>query len=178
MVLFLPWLLLTGRAFPEELAVLLFCTIGFLGSVWLFHRLARSFQRTSPILLGAGVIALGFASGIPTLLLRPAVYEVAISCGYALVILAVVFIERALDQRRGWERWLALASVAFGFAIAARPPILFGALALLVPVVAAYRRTNAVSSVKGLAAAVVPILVLGLVVMVYNAGRFGSPFEF
>ena len=177
-VLFLPWLLLTGRAFPEELAVLLFCSVGFLAGVWLLHRLTRRFLRASPTVMGGGVLALGFASGLPTWLLRPAVYEVAISCGCAFVFLALVFIQQAIDSRRGGEKWVALASLALGFAVAARPTLLFGTPILLIPLVARGRWSQATFPIKGLAAAIVPIAAVGILVLVYNATRFGNPAEF
>jgi TPR repeat len=178
-VVFEPWLLLTGRYFPEELAVLFFCSAGFLLSAWLYRRLIRAFfPNARPLPFGTGVIALGFVSGLPTLLLRPAVYEVAISCGHAFVMLALVLVWRAIERKDAWRGWLPLASFAFGLAIAARPPLLFAALVLLIPVMANRRKDGAGSIVHGLFDAAAPIAAVGVLIMLYNEIRFENPFEF
>lgn len=178
-VLFEPWLLLTGRYFPEELAVLFFCSSGFLLSAGLYRRLVRRFfPGVGPLSFGAGVIALGFVAGLPSLLLRPAVYEVAISGGYAFVMLALVFVGRAIEGKDAWRGWLVLASFAFGLAIAARPPLLFGSFVLLLPVIASGREGGFGSMGSRLFDAVAPIAAVGLLVMLYNEIRFDHPFEF
>lgn len=179
MVLFEPWLLLTGHYFPEELAVLFFCGAGFLLSAYLYRRLVRRFfPDVRPFVFGAGVIALGFVSGLPTLLLRPALYEVAISSGHAFLMLALVFVWRAIERKNAWSGWLPLASLALGLAVASRPPLLFVALVLLVPCVVRWRNQGRGAIWRAILAAVVPIAAVGLLVMLYNEIRFENPFEF
>jgi hypothetical protein len=179
LVLFEPWLLLTGKYFPEELAVLFFCSVGFLLSVWLYGRLASTFFPTANrFLFCGGVLALGFVSGLPTLLLRPSVYEVAISCAHAFAMLTLVFIWRAIEGECVSKRWLALASLAFGLAAAARPSVVFGAIILFIPIFAEWRNRGWRERVALFAAAFVPIGVAGVAVLFYNASRFGNPFEF
>jgi hypothetical protein len=110
------------------------------------------------------------------LLPRCDVHEVAISCGYALMMLALVALWRALHQpqRRGW--WLAAASLAYGLATGARPSLLFGAVILLVPVAQAWRERRQLWG--PLLAATGPITLIGLGLMLYNTLRFGNPLEF
>ena len=104
------------------------------------------------------------------------VYEVPISCGYMLTMLALAAIWKALHQpsRRGW--WLAAASLAYGLAVGARPSLLFGAVILLVPVIQACRERQRIW--LSLAAATVPITLIGFGLMLYNLRRFDDPFEF
>jgi len=89
--------------------------------------------------VAAGALALGLATGVPSMLPRSQVHEVASSCGYMLTMLALAAIWGALHEPQRRCRWLAIASVAYGLAVGARPSLLFGAVILLVPVVQAWR---------------------------------------
>ena len=93
-----------------------------------------------------------------------------------LAMLALAAIWRALHQPERSCRWLAAASVAYGLAAGARPSLLFGAVILLVPVIAAWCEPRRVWTL--LMAATTPIILIGLGLMLYNALRFDSPFEF
>jgi tetratricopeptide (TPR) repeat protein len=91
-------------------------------------------------------------------------------------MLALAAIWKALHElrHRGW--WLAAASLAYGLAVGARPSLLFGAVILLVPVAQAWRERRKIW--VALMAASGPIVLIGLGLMLYNALRFDSPFEF
>jgi tetratricopeptide (TPR) repeat protein len=110
------------------------------------------------------------------LLARCDVYEVSISCGYALTMLALGAVWCAMHKPERRCRWLAAASLAYGLAVGARPSLLFGAVILLVPVAQAWRERRTV--LASLLAATVPIALIGQGLMLYNALRFDSPFEF
>jgi tetratricopeptide (TPR) repeat protein len=77
-------------------------------------------------------------------------------------------------ERKCW--WLAVASAVYGLALGARPSLLFGAVILLVPVAQARREGRPVGA--PLVAAIIPMMLIGLGLMLYNAMRFGNPFEF
>ena len=101
-------------------------------------------------MVAACALALGLATGVPVLLPRSDVYEVAISCGYMLTMLALGAIWCALHETERRWRWLAAASVAYGLAVGARPSLLFGAIILLVPVAQAWReRRRIVAAADG-----------------------------
>ena len=74
------------------------------------------------------------------------------------------------------------ASLAYGLAVGARPSLLFGAAILGVPVVLAWRERIAANSRTPpwslMAAAVIPLTMCGLGLMLYNDLRFGDPLEF
>ena len=103
-------------------------------------------------------------------------YEVAISCGYALTMLALAGVWCALHDDRCRWRWLAAASLAYGLALGARPSLLFGAVILLVPVARAWREQRRVWPL--LLAACGPIVAIGAGLMIYNMLRFDNPLEF
>jgi len=176
-LLFWPFAAVTGHYLLHREAVLIFCTIGFLVSTGLLRALwRRYFAEVSVGVVAACAVALGLASGTPALLSWAGVYEVPISCGYMLTMLALVAIWCALHEPERNCRWLAAASAAYGLAVASRPSFLFGAVMLLVPVAHAWREGKRMA--VPLLAAVGPIGLIGLGLMLYNARRFDNPLEF
>jgi Tfp pilus assembly protein PilF len=177
LILFWPFVALTGEyLFPTQ-AVMIFCAIGFLASVALLRAVwRRYFSEVSVGVVAACALALGLATVVPVILPQSDVYEVAISCGYMLTMLSLGAIWCALHEteRRCW--WLAAASATYGLAVGARPSLLFGAIILLVPVAQTWyeRRRIGVS----LLAATGPIILIGLGLMLYNLLRFNNPLEF
>jgi tetratricopeptide (TPR) repeat protein len=183
LLLFWPYAALTGQYLLHKDAVVVFCAVGFLASaglLWAIWR--RYFAEVSLGVVAAGTLALGLASFMPLILPRCDVYEVSISCGYALTMLALAGIWRALHEpgRRGW--WLAAASLAYGLALGARPSLLFGGVILLVPAAHARREKAEPDSPRRLWALVVaataPLLLIALGLLLYNTLRFGHPLEF
>ncbi len=184
-VLLWPYAALTGHYLFHRQAVAIFCAAGFLASVALLYALRRRyFPEVGEWVVAVCALALGLVTCVPVMLQRPDVYEVAISCGYAMTMLTLAGIWRALHSldRRCW--WLAAASLAYGLAVGARPSMLFGAVILLVPVThtwisaIAHGEQRWVVVVRMLAAAVVPLSLIGLGLLLYNYLRFENPFEF
>jgi tetratricopeptide (TPR) repeat protein len=177
LLLFWPYTALTDDYLLHKDAVVIFCAVGFLASVGLLYALWRRYFATVNFgAVIAGTIALGLVPFTPAILPQSDVYEVAISCGYALAMLALAAIWRALHNplRRSW--WLAAASLAYGLAVGARPSLLFGAVILLVPVMQIWRERRQMG--MALLAASGPIVLVGVGLMFYNYQRFGNPREF
>jgi tetratricopeptide (TPR) repeat protein len=177
LILFWPFVALTGKYLFHRQAVAIFCTIGFLISVGLLRALwRRYFAEVSGWVVAACALALGLTTGLPALLSQADVYEVPISCGYMLTMLALAAVWKALHQPERSCRWLVAASVAYGLAVGSRPTLLFGAVILLVPVAQAWHEWRQLGA--RLIAAVGPIVLIGLGLMLYNVLRFDNPFEF
>jgi tetratricopeptide (TPR) repeat protein len=178
LVAFWPYTALTGHYLLHKHAVVLFDALGFLAAVALLCALwRRYFPELRLAILLAGVLALGLAAFAPLILPRCDVYEVAISCGSACAMLALVAIWRALHQPPALAaRWLALGSVAYGLAVGARPSLLFGAAILLLPVAQARHKRYRLWT--PLLAAIGPLILIGLGLMLYNFLRFDRPLEF
>ena len=69
LILFWPFVALTGHYLFHRQAVAIFCSIGFLASVGLLRAIGRRyFAEVSVVVLGACVLALGLAGGAPALL--------------------------------------------------------------------------------------------------------------
>ena len=176
-VLFWPYAAVTGQYLQQKDAVVIFCVIGFLASAGLLWALWRRYYAEAKLwVVAAGTLALGLATGVSVMLAQCKVNEVPISCGYALTMLALAAIWRALHESRNHLGWLAAASLAYGLAVGARPSLLFGSVILLVPVVQAWRERRTVFA--PLLAATLPIALIGLGLMLYNALRFDNPLEF
>jgi tetratricopeptide (TPR) repeat protein len=177
LVLFWPYAALTGNYLLQKNGVVVFCFVGFVVSAGLLFALwRRYFAEVRLAVVAAGTLALGLATSTPWLLARCDAHEVSISCGYAFTMLALGALWKALhySSKRSW--WLAAASLAYGLAVGARPSLLFGAVILLAPVAQVWRERRPVWA--ALMAASGPIMLIGLGLMLYNAGRFDSPFEF
>lgn len=177
LLLFWPSVALTGHYLFHGQAVAIFCAIGFLaGAVLLFALWRRYFTDVSVGVVVACALALGLATGVPVILPQCDVYEVAISCGYMLVMLTLGAIWRAIHASEWKAVWLAAASAVYGLAMGARPWLLVGAGILLVPVVQAWMEHRPICAL--LVAATGPLMIIGLGLMVYNTLRFDNPFEF
>jgi tetratricopeptide (TPR) repeat protein len=194
LVFFWPYYALTGHFLSEKAAVAFFMGIGFAAIAGILRATGRRyFPETGQWIPAAGTIM----SGLALALTLPAnVHETAIACGFGFAMLALAAVWAALHEpinsvgptsRSASRRalWLALASLAYGLAIGARPTLLFGAVILLLPVLQAWRppagsvsRLQPVRIAALLLAAAGPITCVGLGLMLYNALRFNNPFEF
>ncbi len=176
-VLYWPFVALTGKYALDRFAVMLFCGVGILASVGLLRAIwRRYFAEVSAGVVVACALALALATGVVTMLPRSEVHEVATSCGYMFTMLALAAIWCALHEPERRCGWLLVASLAYGLAVGSRPNLLFGAVILLVPVIKAWRERRSVLLL--LMAAVGPIVLIGLGLMLYNWLRFDNPFEF
>ncbi|MGO9246339.1 MAG: tetratricopeptide repeat protein [Verrucomicrobiia bacterium] len=177
LILFWPYNALTGAYLSNRQAVTIFCAIGFLASVGLLRTVwRRYFAGVNIGVVAACAVALGLATSVLEQLSQAGIYQVPHACGYMLTMLVLAAIWKALHDpgRRG--RWLAAASVAYGLAVGSRPNLLFGAVILLAPVAQAWRERKRVWHV--LAAATIPITLIGCGLMLYNELRFDTPWEF
>jgi len=185
LVLFWPYVAVSHHYLSHRQAVVIFLALGLVaGAGLLYSAWNRYFQGTSFAALLAGVSALGLATGIPIVIERPNVWEVPICCGYAMVMLALGALWRALHEPARASCWLLLASLAYGLAVGARPSLLFGAIILLGPIIQAWIASGVASQRRWrtilplLAAAMTPIFLIGLGMLCYNHQRFGNPFDF
>ena len=183
LLLFAPFRLATSLDFPQSIATAFFCSAGLLFAFLLLHHFSFCAlpRPPSPWFLVASMLALGFCNVAPFLLRRPAMYEVAISCGYALVLASVYcFVSGGLVGQPRIGR-LSLGSTLLGLAGGARFPLLAGGIVAVV--VAVYQllehpKMSIRRRAALLTALLAPVAVCGLLLAWYNYARFGSPTEF
>jgi len=173
--LFIPWHLLTGAWLLHWAAVVLLCTAGLVINISLVSSIKRAvFPGAAPWMLAACVLILGLSSYAPVLLGRADLWEIPIAFSYLGVSIALRCLWAAFTRPDAPAKWIALASVAFGAAFAARPTVLPNAAILLLPLLVVEIRRSARSWI----AAIVTLGLCGAAVALYNAQRFGNPFEF
>jgi len=186
-LLYAPWRLATGTYLADGAGTGVFCAIGFLLAVWFFRRCQRRFFPTPrPWWTFVVVLTLGLGSFVQFELRSSEFYQVPIACAFACAMGAA----NALLLAAGSARWrvqalgVALACALGAVAIGARPNYLFALLATLTGVGWlwwGWVRTQGFWSREArtiLAAAVVPVIVVGSALAGYNYARFGNVSEF
>ena len=168
-MLFLPWRLISGNDLPEGFALFVFGFGGYLfaaGTLLLLLRKAG--VEVKPWVLGLMLLALAFCQSVPFLLSRVWVYEIAIGGGYFCVAAGLYFLARSLESQR--VVWPAAAGLMLTMAVACRPHLgIVTGLGLIAAAFALRRRVVAF---------VVPMVIVGVAIGIYNFERFGSPFDF
>lgn len=178
LLLFWPYAVLTGHYLSQRAAVGIFLGVGVWAATVLLCGVRRHFFPSASRSLA---VISGLAIGASlALILWSRVYEIAVVCGFALTMLALAALWRAFDERKSGVRWLAVASLAYGLAVGARPTLVFGIVILLLPAVKAWQASRRVDRHVYflLAAAIGPAMLIGSGLMLYNHLRFGNPFEF
>ena len=179
LLLFIPFQLLPLGDMPQTLAVFLFAFVGFCFSIACLRALAQRFMPDAPRwMLAAAAVALAFSNALPFTLRRIEIYEVAITAGFCLSFIALYLLITGLRDGVRLGR-LGAASLLIGLAVGARPTMIVWALALVGVAVMLYRRTpdrRARRQVVGVLLG--PVVLIGLLLMLYNVLRFGSPVEF
>jgi hypothetical protein len=181
LVLLLPYTMLTGEYLWHSETVAIFCAGSFLVAVILLAAAQRRyFPKTGPMVMGALVAGLGLANAMPIMLRRPDVWEVPIACASFFVMLSLAAVWQVLHASRSRVGWAVLASLAYGLAVSARPPVLLGAAMLLVPVGVQWLRgkEGRPAVARLLLAVIAPITLIGCALMFYNWLRFGNVLEF
>ncbi len=177
-LLMLPFRIITGMDLPLAVAVLVFVYLGFLASTGIFLAVRRRyFPQASTLTVLLGVLVLGLASATPTLLRRPAMWELPIGAGFCFAMLALGCVWGSVHtvRRRAW--WFAGAGLYLGLAIASRPTYLFASVFLAVPLLSWWRREKQIPWRMAFAAAV-PLAAIGAAMAWHNHARFGNPLQF
>ncbi len=182
-LLFWPFLALTGYAFPFSLATAVFVAGAFLGACGLWLTILREcFPRAALLTKLAGPAILGLCGGQLLLARRSSIWEMPIAAGHFFMICLVASAYAALRSRRPWAA-LAAAGLSLGLAIGCRPPLAAAGPALAFIVIKAGwvgpdRRARLARLLKSLLSSTLPFLAVVTCLLTYNWRRFGSPFEF
>jgi hypothetical protein len=180
--LFAPWRILQVGQLDQNLAVLIYASVGLAAALALLSFLLRRFAlKPSSWKVTIAAIVLATGSVVPYLLRTPRVYEVAIAGGYCFSMLGLyLLVSGAFGERVRWPR-CAVGSLCLGLAAGARwDLLLLGGLAIAIAVWVIRRdRISAGRSRLMLAALMVaPWAAMIALLLVYNAARFGDPLQF
>ena len=184
----LPFELLTGVPdLPPSLAMIVMAWLLILA---VFGLVRQAAQRWFPSASAAACLlaTAGIAGGsqVYYLLLRPSVYEYAILCGAAFVLLALwqwLCAANTPVQHHGKIMLhMALGSLCMALVAGCRRPQMELFAVLCLPIFwPQYIRRKRLRSKQGITEAiafVLPVILVALGLMAYNAARFGSPFDF
>ena len=184
-LLFWPFRIVTGEFITESTASVVFSFLGFVISVWLIAEVKKQyFAKASGWVMLLLVLPLGLATMVPSLLRRPSIWEVPITCAYMCAMASLLCLVKAMHSRRR-AAWLAGSSLALGLAVGARPVYLFSCAILVLPLwywVSEYGGYRDAWRDRQwwrlLCAAIVPVALCGVGLAAYNYARFGSLTEF
>lgn len=124
-LLFFPYLILTGNQLPEGFSVLLFSFGAFIFSILIiFYFRDKYFKTISDWVLMIPFSVLGLATTASTMLRRPTHYEIAISSGIFCLIVAIYYLLsffKDLDNNTHKYYKLCIFSLFIGLSVGCRP---------------------------------------------------------
>jgi hypothetical protein len=187
LMLFAPFKLLTGYAFPTHIGVFIFSAMTCLAFALLWREIVRRFMPHMPFFFYClGGLSLIMISCIPCLCRHPVAYELAIAAGLMFLALGLFLFIRAFTVKKNFCTRFFFASLSFALAVGCRPTAVF--MFLLALVFAGYGirylqtdRTQAsrfLSAKFVLICLVLPYTIVALPLMAYNYARFGSITDF
>jgi hypothetical protein len=181
LLLFTPWYVITKHDFPENFAAFLLSLGAYLFLSALFSDAISALSIHLPLSVYAlFLVALGSGQGVPFLLHRVKVYEVAIACGYFCLSAGFYFIFRCLTSSGREALWAALSGAAFGLAIGSRPHLGMAAIPALCLLLLQSPRTRLARRFvrEDVLAFTIPFMLCSLGIAAYNYARFDAPLEF
>jgi hypothetical protein len=165
---------LFGLAPSSSLVAALFAIGGLGFSLAALRVIVRQIGGAPTWMVVLAALALACATAVPFVLRRPAVYEEAITGGFFFAAAAIWLAVTAIVERAASTRRLVLMSLCVGLAAGARP-VLAALVLMLLAVYLSLRAT--VPRRRLLVSLLVPVGLCGMLLMAYNAARFGNPFE-
>lgn len=184
-LIFLPYRIVTGAGLTTYHATQIFAALYLCGVFALFYFLAkRFFEKISVGMYLMLSVALSLVSMWYSVS-APALYCTAISAGICMEVWSLFFFMKAVygcgKSENEWKSigYAFAGSLLGALAFGCRPPIALANL-LVLPLLAEYMRERKIGCklIGQLVLAALPYLIVGGLLMLYNAVRFDNPFEF
>ncbi|MBO4739587.1 MAG: hypothetical protein J5606_08520 [Bacteroidales bacterium] len=179
---FLPYRLITGHNLPTLQATQTFTIIFIIGIFLLFLTLARLFFKTIPfpmylcLSVCFSIISVWYISAAPIL------YCTAISAGLAFGIWSIYFFIKSAYNSGNEKNELinlAIGSLLGALTFGCRPPIaLFNIVLIPILIILLQKREINHKRILKIGVSLLPYVIVGILLMVYNYLRFDNPFEF
>ncbi len=188
--IYFPYYLLTGKDFPNHAAVFLFYALFSAGVFVLYAQFIRRYFKMVPfavyLMLSAGTV---LSPTFAYVLFTADLYSVPIMAGLAFLASGLALYLTGLDSSKKVTRVLcyALGSLFVASVAGCRPQmLLFGLVAIPFFWKEVFERhtliyvskENRKQGIPETLALVLPVVAVAALVMIYNASRFGSPFDF
>ena len=185
-ILFLPFKLITNYYFYDGHAVLLFSLISTLFIAMSYFKLIKKKHPNLPLFIQiSGYIILFMSCGVISNIVRPAFYEVATSCAFMCMSIAIYHLVSSnlltKDEKINYIHTTCMTSW-LSFAVLSRATVALYAIcgAIIIVIAYLYRRKslNKKDTLTLALCGFVPFIVFGSVQCIYNYLRFNSIFEF
>lgn len=181
-LLFLPYRLITGNAFSTVSASMIFVTFAIIGMFAIIYEIAVKWFNKIP--LGMYIflsVTLSFVSFL-YLLRDPRIYGIAILSGVTMEIWSLYFYIKGVYIEDNFKKEIIFCTLGAIFGILAlgcRPPVALGNF-LAIPMLFYFLKKNRGKKYLPLYILIVliPYIVIGSLLLLYNYLRFDSPFEF
>lgn len=187
LLLYLPYNLLTGGNLPNYAAVFLLGVLFMAGTALLLWEIIRKWYRKTPFALYLMLHAVfAAASGLAYAAYKPDLYIIPILSALVFTVFGLsAWLSAETAGRSGGEVLrpgrLALGALCIALTAGCRPQFMLAAfLGVILFWNCTFKKRLLFSrdSVRQTAAVCMPFLLIGALIMWYNAARFGSPFDF
>ena len=181
-LLFLPFRMITGYALPTLYATQIFATGFTVGLFALCWNLTKKFFQDLPLSIYLDMSLILSFTCLRYTIKFPILYQTAVSAGLCLAIWSFFCFTKAVWMTGRENKALLIAglgSLLGALVFGCRPTIALGNLAVI-PLLITFLRSKHVTwgLILRLAAAALPYIIVGTLLMIYNQARFGNPFEF
>ncbi len=180
-----------GIDFPNFLAIVIFSWVLIAGVFLLYGKIIKMYMKDIPYLLYLVLSTLTvLTGGILYIIKRPDFYSIPIIGALAFTIMGFYFWISALDGEKLSRSRLFIGSLFMASVIALRPNLVFfSCTAFMLFWGSVFRNRELLSinsrlsdekyrGLKNTLAFCAPYIVIGVLIMIYNAARFSSPFDF
>lgn len=186
-LLYLPYNLITGSNLPNYIAVFIFGIMIMIGILLLLWEIIRKWYRKTPFALYLMLsVVFGAVSGLAYAIQKPDFYLIPSLSALMFALFGLAFwlsAERKTDNGETklipWR--LVLGSLFIALTAGCRPQFLLAAVfGVMLFWNHAFKKRTLFSKegLKPTISVCLPFIIVGAVVMWYNAARFGSPFDF
>ncbi|MBQ6795508.1 MAG: hypothetical protein IJO83_05125 [Clostridia bacterium] len=180
-----------GFDFPNFLAVVIFSWVLIAGVFLLYGKIIKMYLKDTPYLLYLVLsVTTVLTGGVLYIIKRPDFYSIPIMGALAFTVMGLYFWVSSLDYDK-ISRWRMLTgSIFMALVLSLRPNLVFfSCAAFLIYWDSVFRDRELLSinsrlsdeklrGLKNTVAFCAPYIIVGVLVMIYNAARFSSPFDF
>ena len=183
-LLFAPYRLITGRSLTGFHATQVFVAALFCGVFCLFRLLTKKFFKNMSVAAWLFLTVTVSLTCIWSGIAAPALYNTAVSSALCMEVWSLFFYVKAvwdtgMEEENKAIRFAFLGALFGALAFGCRPNIALGNL-LAIPLVVVFLKQRGLrpALLGKLLIAVLPYVVIGILLMLYNRVRFDNPFEF
>ncbi len=185
LLFYLPFNLITNLYLTDKLLVLILSCFIFLFSLIIIKKISDRItviQNIPPNILVLCIFITGFCNLLPFLVIKSSIYEVAITTAIFLLLLSIYIFYNYMYAQTKSNKYILLFCLSFTLclSVGARPyyvlfiPIFFIAIIWLT-----YKETESINQIiVSILYFLIPCLLYGTIIALYNYLRFDSIFEF